>query len=212
MHNIDVENTLKIIGTALSKMFVPSAEVLIHELETGEIIFIENGHITGRKVGDKSDKRTLNEFFKNMDENGVLVNYSSATKSSKKLRSSTILIKDNENRPIYAFCINQDISILKDLKELINAYTETAPLISVIDAGNESIQKIANNIILEEIERAKPLSLDSKEAKMEIIRKLDVKGVFDVKDAVPKVCELLSISQATLYNYQREIRVTSSDI
>ena len=39
-----------------------------------------------------------------------------------------------------------------------------------------------------------------------VLARLEEKGVFDMRDAVPQVCELLQISQATLYNYQRELR------
>ena len=41
---------------------------------------------------------------------------------------------------------------------------------------------------------------------MSILRRLDEKGVFEVRRAVPKVCELLGISQATLYKYLKEIK------
>ena len=34
--------------------------------------------------------------------------------------------------------------------------------------------------------------------------------MFQLKDSVPQVCELLDISQATLYNYLREIRAQGS--
>ena len=48
--------------------------------------------------------------------------------------------------------------------------------------------------------------LEYKETKLRVLAALEQKGVFDVKDAVSLVCEQLSISQATLYNYLREIR------
>ena len=56
----------------------------------------------------------------------------------------------------------------------------------------------------------KPSALGSKEVKLRILRKLEEKGVFQLKDSVPRVCELLDISQATLYNYLREIRTQGS--
>ena len=56
----------------------------------------------------------------------------------------------------------------------------------------------------------KPSALGSKEVKLRILRKLEEKGVFQLKDSVPQVCELLDISQATLYNYLREIRAQGS--
>ena len=56
----------------------------------------------------------------------------------------------------------------------------------------------------------KPSALGSKEVKLRILRMLEEKGVFQLKDSVPQVCELLDISQATLYNYLREIRTQGS--
>jgi len=56
----------------------------------------------------------------------------------------------------------------------------------------------------------KPSALGSKEVKLRILRKLEEKGVFQLKDSVPQVCELLDISQATLYIYLREIRTQGS--
>ena len=46
----------------------------------------------------------------------------------------------------------------------------------------------------------------AKEGKMELIRRLRIQGVFDVKDAIPYVCKVISVSQATLYNYLRDLR------
>ena len=68
------------------------------------------------------------------------------------------------------------------------------------------IQKMTQQVIVNAIEKMKPTSIDTRESKLEVLRQLELKGVFAVKDAVPNVCRLLSISQATLYNYLREIR------
>ena len=70
----------------------------------------------------------------------------------------------------------------------------------------QTIEDLTFSVIVSEIEQAKPFSLDSREAKMSILRRLDEKGVFEVRRAVPKVCELLGISQATLYKYLKEIK------
>jgi len=67
-------------------------------------------------------------------------------------------------------------------------------------------------VIVDAIERVKPLSMDTKTGRMEILRTLDKKGVFDVKDAVPQVCSILSVSQASLYNYLREIRLEENGL
>ena len=47
---------------------------------------------------------------------------------------------------------------------------------------------------------------------MSIIKQLDEQGVFLVKDVIPQVCDLLSISQATFYNYLKEVKYEESPI
>ena len=59
---------------------------------------------------------------------------------------------------------------------------------------------------MKSIESLKPIDLNSREGKMTLLRKLKMQGIFDVKDSVPYVCGILKVSQATLYNYLREIR------
>ena len=67
-------------------------------------------------------------------------------------------------------------------------------------------EKTTKHTIFHEVEQVKPNGLASKEVKLRVIDTLDQKGVFDVKDSVTLICEQLSISQATLYNYLREVR------
>ncbi len=75
-------------------------------------------------------------------------------------------------------------------------------------ARDDTIDSLTTDIIFEELKRMKYASVDTntREARMTIIRRLDEKGIFDVKNSTGKVCSLLNISQATLYNYLKEIR------
>ncbi|WP_461205469.1 helix-turn-helix transcriptional regulator [Clostridium sp. DL1XJH146] len=205
--NIDIISILKNISQVITTLLGSETEVLIHDLKSGEIIFISNGHLSGRTIGDIEDKSTLSMLSRHTNELNSLIGYSSTSKDGRPLKSSTIFIKDNYGNPIYALCINQDISTLQGLQNLLGLLTKTVPLESIGDnQKNQTIQQITTKIIIEEISKSKPFSLDSKQNKLSIIKRLDDKGVFDVKDAIPKVCELLSISQATLYNYQRELK------
>ena len=56
----------------------------------------------------------------------------------------------------------------------------------------------------------KPSALGSKEVTLRILRKLEEKGELQLKATEPQDSELLDISQATLYNYLREIRTQGS--
>jgi predicted transcriptional regulator YheO len=206
--NIDVAELLKSISLMIAALMGPSTEVVVHDMEKAEIIHIENGQITGRQIGDLEDSNTITLLSQSAEHNNTLIGYLSTAKCNNPLKSSTLFIKDLDGKLKYTLCINQDISAYKNALDLLNHLTSTVTF-EVADEqhGGETIKQITTKLIMEEIFKAKPFSMDSKEAKLKIIQGLDDKGIFDVKDAVPKVCELLSISQATLYNYQRELRV-----
>lgn len=79
-------------------------------------------------------------------------------------------------------------------------------IVSDVSPEQNYIQNVARQVLLDVIEKSKPSLLDSKQDKIRILEELERKGFFSVKDAAPAVCKMLSISQATLYNYLREIR------
>ena len=105
-------------------------------------------------------------------------------------------------------CITVDMTHINETRKLLDTFmnahfsdesTEEEPL-SIVDYTRSVISEIISEV-------GKPTSLGTKEMRFEIISKLSKKGVFLIKDSVPQVCELLSMSQATLYNYLREVRL-----
>jgi predicted transcriptional regulator YheO len=201
---------LKGVIKGIAKVMGENTEVVLHDLEEKKIVSIENSYITGRSAGYQTNDSVYKAIVSLCDEDGHLVGYNSQSRKGSTLRSSHFLIKDNKNCPKILICINQDVSAIRVLRDELDALLVSKRLIAKDDDDNEgekdSIQKITTQLILEEIERVKPTSLDAKEVKMTILQSLQNRGVFSVKDAVPRVCELLSISQATLYVYLREIR------
>lgn len=106
-------------------------------------------------------------------------------------------------------CINQDTTSVSDVIQYLSNFIR----INVPEGGTENlkeeedyIQKMTQEVILKTAELMNPMELTTKEGKMELLRRLKVKGVFDVKDAVPFICNVISVSQATLYNYLRDLR------
>jgi len=211
---MDKQYTMKLLinlVNGLSKLMGESTEIVIHDIELQKIIYIENGHITGRVIGDHIHPKIFEMIEERSDSNGHLIGYKSNSKSGNKLKSSHFIVKDDEDKPLALICINQDISNFIKLRDEIDCLIRTTRLTYEKSMLDGNIQQITKQIIIDEIEFSKPFNLESKESKMDIIRRLDLKGVFSVKDAVPQVCELLSISQATLYNYQREIRMKEKE-
>lgn len=191
----------------LAKLMGQETEIVLHDLKQKKIIYIENGYITGRTVESPEDLGLIQTIISLADADGHLVGFGSTSKLGKPLRTSHFIFRDNAGVPIALICINQDMSAIHQLRDQLNRLLDTRSFEDTIaDEGENYIQTITKHTIFREVEQVKPNGLASKEVKLRVIDALDQKGVFDVKDSVTLICEQLSISQATLYNYLREVR------
>ena len=96
-------------------MFGKKCEVLIHDFSNPQhsIVAIENGHVTGRKIGNPITDFALSIWKKNGYKNkntDRIVNYKTKTKDGKILKSSTVFIRDNQKKIIGCICINYDLT------------------------------------------------------------------------------------------------------
>lgn len=202
---------LKTVSDGIAKVFGSETEVVLHDLEKGEAVYIVNGHVTGRNVGYKMNKSVCQAIIEEADSDGHLVGYKSQSASGKKLRASHMIFRDENGEPQILMCINQDTSQIEDIIRYLESMIKLRS-ISVEEgseeheAGENYIQKMTQKAILDSVEKMKPTDIHSREGRLELLKRLRKQGVFDVKDAVPYVCNVLSISQATLYNYLRELK------
>lgn len=193
------------LAKGITGHFGENCEVVIHDLtEDTEhtIIFIENGHVTGRKVGDGSSRVVLEAHSKKPEELEDRINYLTQTEDGRMLKSTTIYIRDNDDKVVGIFAINYDITnlIMMDysLKSLIATKDEKeAP---------EKITKGVNGLLSELIEQSvklvnKPVSQMNREDKIKAIKFLQDKGAFLITKSGDKVSKYFGISKFTLYNY-----------
>ncbi|RQD69378.1 MAG: YheO-like PAS domain protein [Halanaerobium sp. MSAO_Bac5] len=202
----------KLLVEFLAEVLGENCEIVLHDVNDYEnsIVAIENGHISGRKVGDSLTDLALN-VLKDQEklENDYLTNYTGKTYNGKKLRSSTFFIKNEENEVTAMLCVNVDLSKFIEARDLLNS------IIGVDDNINEakqeedlsenftsSIEELIDSIIESSIGNAsippKRMTADEKKA---ITNKLDEKGVFLLKNSVSKVANKLETSEATIYRY-----------
>lgn len=202
---------LKNMVLGMSKLMGSDTEIVLHDLYKKKLVYIVNNHITGRSIGYHMDP-TVYEVIENLaDDDGHLIGYGSKTAKGMSLRSSHFILRGEDGQPAAMICINQDTSRLQNARDLLDSMIRLQPLGTAVQEQEPEdetnyIQKMTQQVIIDSIEKMKPTSIDTKEGKLRVLQQLEIKGVFAVKDAVPSVCRLLSISQATLYNYLREIR------
>ncbi len=199
------------IATCIAKQFGPNCEVVVHDLTQPydhTIIHIENGYITGRKIGDSGTNIGL-EVLRGTTgkDNADRYNYVNHAKNGRILRSSSKYIKDQDGTIIGSLCINFDITDLMMAQRTIYAIT-------FLDGADDTQEVFTGNVdeLLQVLLRStltilgKTVSEMTKEDKVKAVRYLDQKGAFLIKKSAEIASAFLGISKFTLYNYLEEGR------
>lgn len=208
---IEPEYLLIEIMHLISQQFGENCEVVLHDWSNGyekTIVAIENGHVSGRKVGDCGSNLGL-EVMRGTTDGSNQLNYVTKTKSGRVLRSSSLYIKDAEGEALGALCINFDITDLLSAKGILGNLT------MVENLGEEHFATDVNELLdylLAESERVVgiPAADMTKEDKMKSLKYLDEKGALLITKSGSKICKFFNISKFTLYNYLDEIRGTGA--
>ena len=197
---------LKQIAAGIAAQFGSNCEVVIHDVsgKTPEhsIVHIENGHVSGRKVGDGGSHSVL-ELWKQEDAQPQdNLGYLTRTSNGKVLKSSTMFIRNPRGQVVALLSINFDISAMMMAENVMKE------LVSPKDEEQAEPEKIVNiNDLLEELIAqsvalvGKPVALMNKEDKVRAIQFLSRSGAFLVTKSGDKIAKYFGISKYTLYSY-----------
>lgn len=191
------------IANLIAKTFGTNCEVVIHDLSIPQnsVVYTVNNHVTGREVGQSFEHLVKDVLLSKNFENDCTANYMTVTEDGRKIKSSTALIRDSENKVIGALCINFNLESLANIKVLLDDFmavkqekieTKVAPFDNVMEIVDDLINKMIANINIKHLKR-----ID----KIELINFMDKKGIFLIKGSVEKVAEKLNISKVTVYSY-----------
>lgn len=198
---------LTLLTKVIASQFGNRCEVVLHDLERpydSTIVNIENGHLTGRKIGDPGTNLGL-EILRGEMEDGNRLNYITQTKEGKVLRSSSIYLKNSKGKTIGSLCINYDISDLMIAEDILKSFTTPDSQPVVQESFVSNVSDLLDSLITEAQETVgKPVIAMTKENKIQFIQWFDKKGGFLIKKAGERVCTYLDISKYTLYNYLEE--------
>ena len=207
MLNEQLKQTLFSIAHTIAAHNGKNCEVAIHDLTDKDaanhsIIFIENGEVTGRKVGDGASGVVLEQLggaHKSEDRIG----YFTKTDDGKILKSSTAYIRDENGKVIAIFSINYDITLLQVAGAAISEMVSIAEL----DSGapqkiTPHVEELLDELLWKSTELiGKPVSLMNKDDKMRAIRWLNSKGALLITKSGDKIARYFGISKFTLYSY-----------
>ncbi|GKU76197.1 transcriptional regulator [Paenibacillus sp. L3-i20] len=199
------------LAKGITAQFGENCEVVIHDWSKpyeSTIVAIENGHVTGRNVGDPGTNLGL-EIMRGTSEGDNRHNYVTQTADGRILRSTSMYVKNNEGTIIGAVCINFDITDLMMAERTLQSLTASG-LQPIRESFVSNVNELLDTLLQETQEIiGRPPALMSKEDKIRLIQLLDQKGAFLIKKSGEKICSYLGISKFTLYNYLEESK--SSD-
>jgi len=202
------------IANLIAMTFGKECEVVLHDLTTPEksVIYTVNNHVTGRQVGQSFDHIITHVLLSQNFENDCLANYYFKSSDNRLIKSSTLLIRDSDNKVMGAICINIDTTVTTQIMEWLSEKIPLAPDINepmelseskVIDM--EHISDIADDLI-EKIVGARNVSEMKRDEKISLISFMEQKGVFLIRGSIEKVAEKLGISKVTVYSYIDELK------
>lgn len=203
----NLEQSLIRVAKAIALARGKNCETVVHNKDRA-ICYIENGHISNRNVGNVMDPQVFEYLDERARENDGIVVRLTRKPTGEMLKSTTVFFYGPKGEYEAMLCFTFDLTAVNQARNMLDALMDLEPF-----EDRESFSTNMNlvdytHLVISDIikEVGKPSTLGAKEIKLRILSKLDEKGVFLLKDSVPQVCDLLSISQATLYNYLREIR------
>lgn len=192
----------------LVKMFGSRCEVAVHDFSDLKKSLIHiAGNVTDRKIGSPITDLVLNELAKHDNDVNDIANYKTQSKKGNVMKSSTIFLRDDENKVIGALCLNYDISLLMQFSGEIEEFIGFDDSHSKSENFYNSVQDVIHEMVEQVLQGFKKApSLMTLDEKVECVRQLEDKGTFLIKGATDYVASVLGVSKFTIYNYLQKIR------
>ena len=199
------------LAKGIAKQFGPNCEVVVHDLISNDpdssIVAIENGHVSGRKVGDGPSHVVLEALRQDRENLEDHFSYLTRTKDGKILKSSTLYIRNDDGEAVGIFAINYDITLILAMEDTLMQFTATEADTQEPEAITRNVSDLLDELIQQSVKVVgKPVALMTKEDKVKAIQFLNNTGAFLITKSGDKVCKFFGISKYTLYSYIDEAK------
>ncbi|MEV8329280.1 helix-turn-helix transcriptional regulator [Streptomyces niveus] len=184
----------------LAATFGPSCEVVLHDYRRGDqSVVAVAGQVTGRRVGGALSEIGLSVLAKGEEATNDL-NYLSRGPDGRVLKSSTMPLRDRAGQVFGALCVNIDVTALRDAADVLSALAGSAPVELPATTFTNDFEEVVDAVVrTEQLARGKPFDALTRAERLVLIRALDRRGVFTMRNAVPRVAERLGVSRSGLY-------------
>ena len=204
------------IAEMLGKMFPGVLEVIVHDFSDLDrsIIFVVNGHISGRQVGEGATELGLRRLLENEEIPDLLVNYLNRDVLGRRLKSASMAIRDDREKMIGALCLNFDTTPFEHIQHVLEGLTQCdvhalvgeGELVPLVSLEEEIHQHIQNYLSQHHLQASQLTYAD----KQKIVSYLEQKGCFRQKGAMTAIAKALQLTRQSIYNYFKKDKKNDS--
>lgn len=186
-------------------------EIVLHDAINmdSSIVAIANGNISGRKIGGPMSDIALKYIKEETYKNNDFVINEGRTKDGKNLISSTMFIKNKNNKLVAMLCVNNNVTELVSINKYLTNLTTSYGINTQYNDGKEVYENLYSSLddVMDSMIKNTLSNIDippermTPEEKIELVHKLNGHGFFLLKGAVSRIAEYLKTSDTTIYRY-----------
>lgn len=195
------------VADMIAKTWGAECEVVLHDVADPEhsVVYVANGSVTGREIGQGFEYLVKNLMASNKED----VDFSANDffhKKGKLIRTSSSLIRDEEGNLLGALCLNIDMTHALRQVEYLQGFlpAEERPKKDKQVSGKR-VEDIVFSLV-DNILSGCDVSALSREERIDKIRFMENRGIFQLKGSVEHVAERLGVNKVTIYSYLDEVR------
>lgn len=205
---------LRQLANTITNTFGEKCEVAIHDLTspTQSLVHL-TGNVTNRKLGSPVTDAVIKDLVEKGNAVKDKVGFKTITDDGRELKSSTTFIRNSGDEVIAAFCINFDVTdylnVIQTL-ELFAGIKKYSKPQKISEKMAFSIDNTIENLFEEAVSEIgkRPATMATNE-KVQLVKILERKGIFQIKGVINQVALQLGVSNFTVYNYLKKIRATN---
>ncbi len=201
---------LKRLAKGLAAQFGQNCEIVVHDMSAeNTILAIENGHVTNRQVGDGPSQVVLEALNADPKKLQDHLAYLTKTQDGRVLKSTTIYVRDDEDKVMGILSINYDITELLVAERAMGSLLDHAQSKREEEESKDApkIPQNVNDLLFELIDKSvqfaggKPPALMTKDEKKKALQFLSDAGAFLITKSGDHISNYFGISKYTLYSY-----------
>lgn len=188
------------IADGIAKTFDPFTEVVVHDLmDPAHAVLAIHNNLSGRQVGDPATELGLARIL-DPDYEQVIANYPNQFADGRRVKSTSIGVKDSQGHYVAALCMNVDLTLFQGFQSVLNRFTS----VDVATQVTESLDPSGSDAIRERIDSfaarmgSTPRSLKP-EDRRSLMKELKAAGLLEVRRAMDTIAAHLGVSRATVY-------------